>query len=128
MIQTEHEDLAVADLSGLCRSRDGLDDLVDLSGWAGDFDFDLGQEAHGIFGAAIDFGVALLPPIALDLGDGQALDADFGKRIADLVELEWLDDCHHDFHWNYSPRRRQPVTPLPRNSNRVPVPKIRPTD
>ena len=80
-------------------ARDRLDDLVDLIGRAGDFELDLRQEAHGIFGAAIDFGVALLAAVAFDLGDGQPLNADFGQRVADLVELERLDDGHDDFHW-----------------------------
>src|SRR5690606_15472435 len=56
------------------------------------------QEADGVFGTAIDFGMALLAPVTLHLGHGQALDADRGERLAHLVQLEWLDDCHHDFH------------------------------
>ena len=71
---------------------------VHLIGRAGDFDFDFWQEAHGVFGAAIDFGVALLAPVALHLGDGQSLNADLGESVADLVELERLDDGHDDFH------------------------------
>src|SRR5579864_9524639 len=98
VIEPEDEDLAVADLAGLRRRRDGVDDLVDLIGGAGDFQLDLRQEAHGVFGAAIDFGVALLAPVALHLGDGQSLNADLGQRVADLVELERLDDGHDDFH------------------------------
>ena len=41
-----------------------------------DFDLQLGQEAHGVFGAAVDFRVALLAAVALDLGHGQAVHAD----------------------------------------------------
>ena len=37
---------------------------------------DLRQEVHGVFGAAIDFRVALLAAVALDLGDGHALHAE----------------------------------------------------
>src|SRR5262249_13309738 len=80
------------------RRGDRLDHLVDLIGRAGDLQLDLGQKAHGIFGAAIDFGVALLTPVAFHLGDGQSLNADLGEGIADLVELERLDDGHDDFH------------------------------
>ena len=72
--------------------------LSTMSAADGDLDLDLRQEAHGVFGAAIDFRMALLTPVALDFGDGQALDADGGERFAHLVELERLDDCHHDFH------------------------------
>src|SRR5271169_3200605 len=105
MIEIEHENLAVADLSGFRRRRNRVGDFVHLIGMAGDLDFDLGQETHGIFGATIDFGMTLLPPVALHFGDGQALDADLGQRVADLVEFEWLDNGHYDFHWT-SPRRR----------------------
>src|SRR5579862_1164691 len=98
VIEAEDEDLAVANLSGLRRRRDGVDDPVHLIGRAGDFDFDFRQETHGVFGAAIDFGVALLTSVALHLGDGQSLNADLGERVADLVELERLDDGHDDFH------------------------------
>src|SRR5579863_400508 len=98
MVEAEDENLAVADLSGFRRRGDGLDDLVDLVGRTSDLELDLRQEAHGVFGAAIDLGVALLPPVALHLGDGQSLNADLGERVADLVELEGLDDGHDDFH------------------------------
>ena len=54
--------------------------------------------ADGIFRATVDFRVPLLTPVAFDFGDGQALYPDGGERFAHLVELERLDDCHHDFH------------------------------
>ena len=72
-----------------------------LSTWSAgdrDLDLELGQEAHGVFGAAVDFRVALLAAVALDLGDGQALDADRRQCVAHLVQLERLDDGHNDFH------------------------------
>src|ERR1051326_3695762 len=100
MVEPEHEDLAVADLAGFGRADDGFGDFVDLVGGHRDFDLELGQEAHGVFGAAIDFGVALLPAISLDFGDGQSVHADAGQRVADLVELERLDDGHDQFHGN----------------------------
>src|SRR5580704_1759606 len=103
MVEAEHENLAVADLAGFRRGADRVDDLLDLSGGAGDFDFDLGQKAHRIFGAAIDFSVPLLPPVSLHLGDGQALNTDFSERVAHLVQLEWLDNSYNDFH-RYSSR------------------------
>src|SRR6476619_6538309 len=59
LIEVEHEDLAVADLAGLGRSGDGADDLVDLLVFDADLDLDLRQKAHGVFGAAVDLGVAL---------------------------------------------------------------------
>ena len=77
-----------------------------LSTWSlgdSDFDLDLRQEVHGVFGAAVDFSVALLTPVALDLGDGQPVHPRRGQSVADLVELERLDDGHDDFH-GFDPR------------------------
>jgi hypothetical protein len=57
-----------------------------------DLDLHLGQEVDDVFGAAIEFGMALLAAEALGLGDGDALQADFLQRFLHLVELERLDD------------------------------------
>src|SRR5262249_28209930 len=46
----------------------------------------------------IDFRVALLPPVALHLGHGHALQAELSEGLAHLIELEWLDDRHHRLH------------------------------
>src|SRR3954464_10146861 len=108
MVEVDDEDLAVADLSGLCRGRDGADGLVDLIGADGDFDLDLGQEAHRVFSAAIDFGVALLSAIALDFRHGKTVHANGGQGVAHFFELEWLDDGHNNFHGSY-PRLARPV-------------------
>src|SRR5262249_3461744 len=98
MIDTEDENLAVANLAGFRRGRNHLDDFVHLISRTGDFELDFRQEAHRVFGPAVDFSVTLLTPITLDLGDRQPLHPDLGKRVADLVELERLDDGHDDFH------------------------------
>src|SRR5262245_17169145 len=65
-----HENLAVADLSGLGGIGDRLHDLLDLIVVDCDVEAYLGQEIHGVFGAAIDFLVSLLAAVALDLGNG----------------------------------------------------------
>src|SRR5947209_10335689 len=101
VVEIDDEDLAVADLSGFCRAGDGFDGLVDLVGIDGDLDLDLGQETHGVFGAAIDFGMALLPPISLDFGYRETVNADGGQGVADFFQLEWLDDRHNNFHGSY---------------------------
>ena len=56
----------------------------------GDLDLDLGQEVHGVFGAAVDFRVALLAPVALDLGHGHALHAEVGQRSRTSSSLNGL--------------------------------------
>src|SRR5262245_50233683 len=103
VVEVEDEDLAVADLAGLGSRGDRLDGFVELVRGYRDLDFDLGQEAHGVFGAAIDLGVALLAPVAFDLRDGHPVHADRGQSVADLIELEWLDNGHDDFHEFQSP-------------------------
>src|SRR3954469_15712919 len=75
VVEPQYEDFAVADLAGLRRAGDGGDDLVHLIGRHRDLDFYFRQKAHRIFGATIDFGVALLTPVSFDLGDGQSLDS-----------------------------------------------------
>src|SRR5262249_5765181 len=97
-VEAEDKDLSIPDLTGLGGGSDGIDGLVDLIGCHRDLDFDLRQEAHRIFGAAIDLGVTLLPPVSLDLRHGHPVHADRGQSVADLVELERLDDGHDDFH------------------------------
>src|SRR3954449_5042743 len=111
MVEAEDEDLAVADLSGLGSGGDGVDRLVDLIGRDRDFDLDLGQEAHRIFGAAVDFGVTLLPAVSLDFRHRETMNADGGQGITDFFELEWLDDRHNNFHRSYP--RFGPARTLP---------------
>lgn len=92
------EDLAVADLSGPCCRLDGRHRFFCLTGWDTDLDLDLGQETHGVLGAAIDFRVTLLAAVALDLSDGHALKSQVGQCAAHLFELERLYDCGDQFH------------------------------
>ena len=68
------------------------DHLVDPAVVDHDFELHLGQEIHGVFAAAVDFGVALLAAEAFDFGDGHALDSDFREGVFDLFEFERFDD------------------------------------
>src|SRR3569833_1500304 len=111
MVEADDEDLAGADLSGLGSGGDGIDRLVYLSCGNRDFDLDLGQESHRILCAAVDLGVALLPPVSLDFRHRETMNADGGQGIADFFELEWLDDRHNNFHGSYP--RLGPVRTLP---------------
>src|SRR5437868_14017272 len=101
MGEVDDEDLAVADLAGLCSRGDGVDGFVDLVRGNSDLDLDLGQEAHGIFGAAIDFGMTLLSAISLDFRHRETVNANGGQGVPDFFELEWLDDRHNNFHGSY---------------------------
>src|SRR5256885_9329580 len=86
------EDLAVADLAGARRLDDGIDGALDLVVRHHHLDLHFRQEIDHVLGAAVELGMALLAAEALDLGDGQAGDADFGERFAHFVELEGFDD------------------------------------
>ena len=98
MVEVDDEDLAVADLAGLCSAGDRFDGLVDLSRGDSHLDLDLGKEAHGVFSAAVDFRMALLAAISLDFCHREAVNADGGQGITDFFQLEWLDDGHNNFH------------------------------
>src|SRR5438067_11550551 len=61
VLQVEHEDLAVADLAGFLGAGgvdDGLDSGLDEGVVDGDLEFELGQELHLVFLAAVLLGVA----------------------------------------------------------------------
>src|SRR3569623_1981819 len=98
MFEAGDENLAVADLAGLGGCGNGLDGAIDLGIGDRDLDLDFGQETHGIFGATIDFRVALLSAVPLHFRDREAMNANGGQGIADLFQLERLDDSHHDLH------------------------------
>src|ERR1043166_4144060 len=98
VLDVDDEDLAVADLPGLCRGGDRLDHAVGAIVRDHDFDLDLGQEVHRVLRAAVDLGVALLAAEALHLGNGQSRDAECGERVAHVLQLERLDDGGDQLH------------------------------
>src|SRR3989442_11410959 len=94
LLHGTHENLPVADLAGTRRLDDSLDRALEHLLRHHDLDFDLRQEVHDIFGAAVEFRVPLLATEAFHLRHSQSGDSDFGKGLADFVELERL---HHGF-------------------------------
>ena len=69
-----------------------LDDLVGKRIHHGDFDFYLGDELNGIFGTPINFGVPTLTAKAANVGDGDALHAHIADCLANIIELERLNN------------------------------------
>src|SRR5215470_6153745 len=102
MVERGDENLSVADLSGPCPSRDGFDRTVHLIRGHGDFDAEFGQEIHGIFGAAVDFCVSLLSPVAFDFRYRYAAHSQCCERFSDFVKFERFDNCDDEFHWRPS--------------------------
>src|SRR6185437_9697900 len=100
------KDFAVADLPGAGRGDDGVDDFVGQRGRHRDLDLQLGQEADRVFRAAVNLGMPLLPSVTLDFRDRQAMHADGGQRVADLLEFERLNHRHYDFHVDAPSKRR----------------------
>src|SRR5215216_6338046 len=64
-LERHDEDLAVADLAGARRGRDAVDDARHELAGDRHLDLDLGQKAHGVFGAAVDLRMPLLPSVTL---------------------------------------------------------------
>src|SRR6478735_1786974 len=126
LLEGTDEDFAVADLAGAGSRRNRLDRAVDEIACDRHFDFQLRQEAHGIFGAAVDFGVALLAAVAFDLGYRQTVHADGGEGVAHLVQFERLYDRHYYFHVSlpaYAHRSRHGSAQAGGNSSAVPTPR-----
>src|ERR1700691_1684041 len=86
LLDARHKNLAVADPPGMRRLLDRLDRALDHRIFHDDFDLYLGQEVDDVLGAAIELGMALLPPEAFGLDDGDALDADLVQRLLHLIE------------------------------------------
>src|SRR5665213_2646492 len=110
--QVEYEHLAVTDLAGVGGFFDRFDHAVDEIVADRRLDLYLRQEVDDVFRAAIELGMTFLAAEALDLGDGDSLDADRRQCLADLVELERLDDGSDKFHGGppmYVPNARQNV-------------------
>src|SRR5262245_11421130 len=98
MINRGDKDFAVADLPGLGRVANGLDDPLGLGIIDHELDSDLRQQINRVFGAAIDLRVALLAAVAFGFDNRNALQADAPECFAHVVELEWLDDGNDQLH------------------------------
>src|SRR5262245_41642441 len=107
LFHVRHEDLPVADAAGLGRGDDRVDRLLHHVVAEHELELYLGEKVDDIFGAAIEFGVALLAAEALGLGYGDALEADFLQRLFHFIKLEGLDDRFDLFHCPLEPPRNR---------------------
>ena len=78
LVDRHHKNLAIADLVCTRSVLNGLHSALDEGIIEYDFDLELGQEVHRVFGAPVNLGMALLATEAFDLGDSHALDPGLG--------------------------------------------------
>ena len=102
------ENFAVADLSGPGGDGEHFQDLVELLARDRNLEAQFGKEIHLVFGAAIDFRMALLPPVAFDFGHSHSVNSNTCESLADFVEFEWLDDSDDELHGLSYPRITAP--------------------
>src|SRR6188472_2991888 len=107
MLDGNHKDLSVADGAGLSCALNGFDDACGELILHDQLDPHLGDEVRLVFGAAIDFGVPLLPAVTLRFGDGQSLNGNSIQGSAHVIELVRFDDRKHQFHYA-SPQKATP--------------------
>src|SRR5271170_4883906 len=98
LLDVGNKNLPVPDLSRAGGFQDRLDGALDQALGHHHLDLGLGHKIDDIFRPAVELRMALLPTEALDLGDGEARDAEFRQRLAHFVEFEWLDDGFDFFH------------------------------
>src|SRR6185503_10128703 len=101
MLEIEDEHLAIADRARTRGPRDGFQHLLDERVRHSRFDLRLWHEVDRVLGPAVELGMPLLSAEALDLGHRHSLNARFGQRLADVLELERLDDRRYEFHEEY---------------------------
>ena len=75
-----------------------LDATVDVVGLDHDLHLDLGQKIDHVFRAAIQLGMAFLPPEPLRLQHRDALQANLVQRVLHLIQFERLNDSLDLFH------------------------------
>src|SRR5690606_13015220 len=86
LFEIQDENLAVANAARLGGVLNGGGNCVDLGGVHSDLNLEFGQEVNGVFGSAINLGVAFLAPISLDFGDGHAVHVERVQRLANLLK------------------------------------------
>src|ERR1700722_105071 len=87
-----NENLSVADLTAMRGMLNSVDGAVEQRVLDHDLDLHLRQEIDDIFRAPIKLGMALLPAIALRLGNSKPLDANLVQGLLNIFKLERLDN------------------------------------
>ena len=98
VFERAHEDLSVADLAGARGSKNSFNHGVNRVVSDGDVDADFGKKVDDLFRAAVELRMPLLATETFDFGNGEAVNAGGGKGLADVVELEGLDDDGDELH------------------------------
>jgi hypothetical protein len=94
------KNLSIANAAGLRRAPDGIDRLVHHIVAEHDLDLHLRQKIDDVFGAGIEFRMALLAPEPFGFCDRDALESDLLQSLLYFIEFEGLDDCLDFFSCN----------------------------
>src|SRR5579862_4574952 len=97
LIDINHEDPAVANLTGSCSLGYDLDDVVNAAVVGNDLHHRFGQKRYLIFKPAVDGSLAFLMPVSPDVGYGQTRREAFNP-LNQVVELLRTDDALDEFH------------------------------
>src|SRR5690606_7865888 len=124
-LEIGNEDLAVADRARRSRADDRLDRLLDERVRHGRLDLGFRHEVHRVFRSSVQLGMAFLPPESLHLRHREALNARLAQCLADVLELERLDDRRNQFH-GWLPVDRAIDRYLLPNANDLVIPKAMP--
>ena len=92
LLDIEYENLAVADLSRVGRIPYGLNSCLQQVICDNRLNLHFGQKIDDIFCPSIELRMSFLSAEALYFRYSQAVDADFGKRLSNIIEFEGLDD------------------------------------
>jgi hypothetical protein len=98
VIDAQDKDLTVANLPGSGCACDRIDDFAGLILLCRDLNSEFWQEGHFVLIATIDFGVASMPTVTLDLGHSHSVHANSRESILNVFKFERLDDGNDQLH------------------------------
>ena len=99
VVHLGEENLAISDFPGARGRYDCLHCLLDEIVCQDQLQLEFGNQIDGIFSAAVDLGVSLLPAMSAGFEDGHAFDANLVKGVLHGIQLRCLD---HRFELGHS--------------------------
>ena len=93
-----HQNLAVSDLSRVCRIADRFCRNIDQPVGACRHNLNFREKIHDVFRTAVQFRVAFLASETFDFRYRHSGDTDFSQRFSDFIELEGFKNRKYEFH------------------------------